>query len=92
MFPAYLRLRRIHPEVPRSFRIPGRVLPILLPVLGWCSILFAVMLLFIPPAGLDLGGYGLYVAKIVGGALLALLTAQWTYRQAMKRRAALKKN
>ena len=87
MFPAFIRLRQIQPDVPRSFRIPGRVLPILLPTLGWLSIFFAVVLVFIPPAELDMGGYWFYFAKLFGGIVLAVGCALWTYNRALKRQA-----
>lgn len=90
MFPSYLRLRKTQPDVPRSFKIPGKVLPIVLPLLGWFSILFAVVLVFIPPAELDMGGYGFYLAKLFGGAVLAIGLAEWTYHRAKKRDAAQK--
>lgn len=90
MFPSFIRLRQIQPNVPRSFRIPGKILPIVLPLLGWCSIFFAVVLVFIPPAELDMGGYGFYLAKLLGGAVLAIALAEWTYHRAQKRNAANK--
>lgn len=85
MFPAYWRLRVTQPNVPRSFRIPGRVLPVLCPLLGWCSIAFAVILVFIPPAEIDMGGYGLYLSKLIGGAILAVGSAEWVYHRAQQR-------
>lgn len=91
MFPSFIRLRITQPDVHRSFRIPGKVLPIVLPVLGWLSIAFAVILVFIPPAELDMGGYGFYLAKVLGGALLAIGLAEWVYHRAQKRNAALAK-
>lgn len=89
MFPAFMRLRVTQPDVPRSFRIPGKVLPIILPLLGWLSIAFAVVLVFIPPAELDMGGYGFYLAKLLGGAVLAVGLAEFVYHRAQKRNAAL---
>ena len=89
MFPAYLRLRVTQPDVPRSFKIPGKVLPVVLPVLGFCSIAFAVFLVFIPPAELDMGGAGFYFAKLIGGAALAIGTAEWIYHRAQRRNAKL---
>jgi len=85
MFIAYYRLRITQPDVPRSFKIPGKVLPIVLPGLGFLSTLFAVILVFIPPAQIDMGGYVEYIAKIVGGAVLAIVLAEWIYHRAQKR-------
>ncbi len=87
MFPAFIKLRKSQPDVPRSFRIPGKFLPIFLPLLGWCSIAFAVILVFIPPAELDMGGYGFYLAKLLGGAVLAIGLAEWIYHRAQRRNA-----
>ena len=60
---------------------------IFLPLLGWCSIAFAVILVFIPPAELDMGGYGFYLAKLLGGAILAVGLAEWIYHRAQRRNA-----
>lgn len=87
MFLAYYRLRVTHPDVPRSFKIPGKVLPLVLPGLGFLSILFAVVLVFIPPAQIDMGGYFAYIGKIIGGALLAIGLAEWIYHRAQRRNA-----
>lgn len=89
MFPAFCRLRITQPDVPRSFKIPGKVLPVLLPVLGFLSIAFAVFLLFIPPSQIDMGGYFQYAGKIIGGAVLAVIVAEVIYRRAQKRNAKL---
>lgn len=89
MFPAFVQLRKTKPDVKRSFRIPGKVLPYLLPALGFLSIAFAVILVFIPPAELDMGGYGLYLTKLAGGVVLAVFVAEWTYSRALKRNKAL---
>lgn len=89
MFPAFYRLRMTQPDTPRSFRIPGRILPILLPALGFISIAFAVCLLFIPPSQIDMGGYFQYAGKIIGGALLAVVVAEVIYHRAQRRNAKL---
>lgn len=89
MFPAFWRLRIVQPDTPRSFKIPGKILPALLPVLGFISIAFAVFLLFIPPSQIDMGGYFQYAGKIIGGALLAVLVAEVIYLRAQKRNARL---
>ncbi len=87
MFPAFYRLRIIRPDTPRSFKVPGRVLPVLLPALGFISIAFAVCLLFIPPSQIDMGGYFQYAGKIIGGAALAVIVAEITYHRAQRRNA-----
>ncbi|MGL4195702.1 MAG: APC family permease [Edwardsiella piscicida] len=89
MFPAFYRLRITQPDTPRSFRIPGRVLPIVLPALGFISIAFAVCLLFIPPSQIDMGGYMQYAGKIIGGAVLAVVGAELIYHRAQRRNAKL---
>ena len=89
MFPAFWRLRQTQPDTPRSFKIPGKILPAVLPALGFISIAFAVALLFIPPSQIDMGGYFQYAGKIVGGALLAVIVAECIYHRAQKRNARL---
>lgn len=87
MFSAYIQLRRTRPDVPRAFRIPGTVLPWVLPLLGFCSIAFAIALCFVPPSGINMGGYVAYAGKLVGGVCLAIFAAEWVYRRAMRRQA-----
>jgi hypothetical protein len=65
------------------------VLPAVLPALGFISIAFAVALLFIPPSQIDMGGYFQYAGKIIAGALLAVVVAEWIYHRAQKRNARL---
>lgn len=89
MFPAFYRLRITQPDTPRNFKIPGKVLPVLLPILGFVSIAFAVCLLFIPPSQIDMGSYFQYAGKIIGGAILAVVVAEVIYRRAQKRNAKL---
>lgn len=89
MFPAFWRLCKTQPDTPRSFKIPGKVLPAILPALGFLSIAFAVALLFIPPSQIDMGGYFQYAGKIIGGAVLAVVVAEYIYHRAQKRNARL---
>ena len=46
-----------------------------------------MILVFIPPAELDMGGYGFYLAKLLGGAILAVGLAEWIYHRAQRRNA-----
>ncbi|SFM97678.1 Amino acid transporter [Izhakiella capsodis] len=89
MFPAFCRLRISQPDTPRSFKIPGKILPVLLPIMGFISVTFAVFLLFIPPSQINMGGYLQYAGKIIGGALLAFIVAEVIYHRAQKRNAHL---
>ncbi|HGG5172371.1 TPA: amino acid permease [Salmonella enterica subsp. enterica serovar Thompson] len=57
--------------------------------LGFLSIAFAVALLFIPPSQIDMGGYFQYAGKIIGGAVLAVVVAEYIYHRAQKRNARL---
>lgn len=91
MFAAYVVLRKNKPDVYRSFKIPGTILPILMPLLGFSSIAFAVFLVFIPPAQVDLGNYGVYLGQMIGGIILALFISEYTYKRAQKRNALSKK-
>lgn len=85
MFAAYWQLRRSQPDVPRSFRVPGKILPLLAAGLGFVSIAFAVVLCFVPPAGIDMGGYAAYAGKLIAGVALAVGAAEWTYWRARRR-------
>lgn len=89
MFLAFYRLRITHRDTPRSFKIPGKIMPVILPALGFISIAFAVFLLFIPPSQIDMGGYFQYAGKIIGGAILAVIVAEIIYLRAQKRNAKL---
>ena len=91
MFAAYVVLRKKKPDVYRAFKIPGILLPVLMPLLGFLSIAFAVFLVFIPPAQVDLGNYGIYLGQMLGGIVLALFISEYTYKRAQKRKAILKK-
>ena len=90
MFAAYYKLRKTKSDVERSFVIPGKILPVLIPVVGFLSILFAIILIFIPPVEIDLGSIILYELKIGGGGLLTILIADWLYRKARKKEKAKK--
>ena len=85
MFSAFFVLRKKFPDVKRTFTIPGKVLPKLLPTLGFFSILFAVLLLFVPPAEVDMGNIFIYELQIGGGGLFFALLGDWLYRRAKKR-------
>jgi len=89
MFISYVILKKKRKDVKRTFEIPGKVLPVVLPVLGFLSTLFAVILLFIPPAQVDTGSILIYELKIAGGGILACLVADFIYLRA-KRKTKLK--
>ncbi len=74
---------------PRQSSPECKVLPAILPALGFLSIAFAVALLFIPPSQIDMGGYFQYAGKIIGGAVLAVVVAEYIYHRAQKRNARL---
>ncbi|WP_197082478.1 APC family permease [Rubeoparvulum massiliense] len=88
MFIAYYKLRKDQPDVHRAFMIPGKVLPIILPALGFISVLFAVILIFIPPAELDMGNIFVYESELAGGLIIGALVADILYKRAKKRQAA----
>lgn len=87
MFAGFLRLRIKYPDQKRSFRIPGRVLPVLLPSVGFISVLFAVVLLFVPPQEVDMGSLVVYELQIGGGGVLFALVGDMLYRRAVKKKA-----
>lgn len=86
MFAGFLRLRVKHPDRKRSFRIPGRVLPVLLPSVGFLSVLFAVVLLFVPPKEIEMGSLVVYELQIGGGGIIFALVGDLLYRRAVKKR------
>lgn len=95
MFPAFIYLRKIKPDVHRAFKIPGKILPIIFPILGFLSIAFAVFLIFIPPAELSSADATFmdkfwYFFKIFLGGAIAVGTALITYSMALKRNATSK--
>lgn len=85
MFSGFYILRVKYPGKERSFKIPGRVLPILLPFTGFASITFAIVLLFIPPSQVDVGSRVMYELQIGGGGALFALIGDILYLRAKKR-------
>jgi amino acid transporter len=84
MFASYLVLRKKRPEVNRTFKIPGKVLPIVLPILGFASTLFAIALLFIPPSQINTGSLFVFELKVAGGGIVAAIAADLLYKKAKK--------
>lgn len=85
MFVSYLVLRKKYPDQERSFRIPGKVLPVVCTVLCFASISFAIILLFIPPDQVDLGNLIVYELEIGGGGLLSWIIGDLLYLRAIKK-------
>ena len=86
MFSAFFILRKKFPDVVRTFKIPGKILPKLLPAFGFVSILFAVVLLFIPPVEVDMGNIIIYELQIGGGGLFFVVLGDWLYCRAMRKK------
>ncbi|WP_123053179.1 APC family permease [Clostridium sp. JN-1] len=84
MFASYLVLRKKRPEVNRTFKIPGKVLPIVLPIFGFASTLFAIALLFIPPSQINTGSLFVFELKVAGGGIVAAIAADLLYKKAKK--------
>lgn len=85
MFSGFFILRKKYPDVKRSFKIPGKVLPVLLPALGFLSTLFAIVLLFVPPDQINLGNLVAYEVKIAGGGILFAAIGDFLYLRALKK-------
>ncbi|MGS9164541.1 APC family permease, partial [Salmonella enterica subsp. enterica serovar Infantis] len=59
------------------------------PAMGFLSISFAVALLIIPHSQIEMGGYFQYAGKIIVGAVLEVVVAEYIYHRAHKRNARL---
>lgn len=71
MFLAAIRLRRIHPETPRTYRVPGGTVGLwVVSGLGICSSSFSVMISLFPPSQIETGSSFLYESILVGGIFL----------------------
>jgi putative glutamate/gamma-aminobutyrate antiporter len=74
IFLAAIRLRYSHPEVIRSYRIPGGKFGIwLVGIMGTLSSLITIAVGFIPPSQFDFGGPKIYFAFIILGFILFCL-------------------
>ena len=85
MLAAFYQLRIKFPHKHRRFKIPGRLLPVLLPGIGFFSITFAVVLLFIPPEQIDMGSLVVYELQIGGGGILFAFLGDLLYRRAVRK-------
>lgn len=90
MFSAFMVLRVKQPDVHRSFKIPGKVLPYVISGMGLASTLFAVVILFLPPAGIEMNSFWSNTIQIFGGAAIAILVANYLYSKGQKRNTLLK--
>ena len=71
MFLAVLTLRLKAPEHPRAFRIPGGFWGLLLVVIiGLIGILTTLVISFMPPLGINVGGFARYESMLITGLLL----------------------
>lgn len=85
MFSSFYILRKKFPDVERSFKIPGKILPAILPAMGFLSVAFAIVLLFVPPDQIDLGNLVVYELQIGGGGVLFALIGDLLYKRALKK-------
>ncbi len=88
VFAAYYKLRITKKDVKRTFVIPGKVLPVILPALGFISIVFALVLAVIPPAQIDMGNKIIYELQTIGGLVVAAIVGDLLYRRAIRRHSA----
>lgn len=76
LFVAAVKLRRLRPDVPRSFRVPAMRL---FATLGSIAALSAIAIAFIPPAQFGSSSPLAYVAAVVGGVAVLGLSGQFVY-------------
>ena len=76
MFGAAIRLRKTHPNVMRSYRVPALTF---ISLLGISGPLFVLVLDFFPPSQLDTGSFILYELITVGGSLLFCILPLFIY-------------
>ncbi len=86
MFLAVIRLRMIAPTHLRPFRIPGGPLGLLLVAgLGLCGVVMTLIVSFIPPQGINVGGIARYELTLGCGLLFMclppLMTTWWRSRR-----------
>lgn len=89
MFTAAIYLRYKYPEVPRAFRIPfGNVGMWIAGLLGLASCIFAIVIGFIPPAQIQVGGLLRYetilIVGIVAGCLVPVVIFKLGQRKAVR--------
>lgn len=71
MYAAALRLRYSHPELPRTYKIPGgNGIMWLICGIGLAGVIFACIAGFFPPSNLPVGNPALYVTLVAGGLIL----------------------
>jgi len=68
MYAAAVRLRITHPEAPRSYKVPGGLMGMLLIAgIGFAGVAFAFVTSFFPPSQLPVGSPSTYVAVVAAG-------------------------
>lgn len=68
MYAAAVRLRITHPETPRSYKVPGGMIGMLLVAgIGFAGVAFAFVTSFFPPSQLPIGSPATYVAVVAIG-------------------------
>ncbi|MFE4638698.1 amino acid permease [Streptomyces sp. NPDC056773] len=71
LYAAAIRLRYTHPELPRSFRIPGGNAGMwAVAGTGFAAVAFALVLSFVPPDQLPIGSPGMYVGLVAAGLVV----------------------
>lgn len=71
MFIAAIKLRLQHPSHPRAFRIPGGILGLCLVAgIGMMGVITTLVVSFIPPGGINVGGVARYELLLMIGLLL----------------------
>lgn len=71
MYSAAIRLRYTHPDLPRSYKVPGgRVGMWLVAGIGLIGVSFALLVGFFPPSNLPVGNPTLYVGLVASGMII----------------------
>lgn len=87
IFPTFLKLKYKNISQHMGFSIPGRLLPICISVIGFSSVMFAIILTLIPPIQLDISGFFStfwYVASMLFGVFLSFGFALLTLKKGEK--------
>ncbi len=75
MYATAIRLRRLRPDLPRTYRIPGGTAGMwIVAGTGFLAVLFAFVVGFFPPSQLPVGSPATYVSLVGGGLVFFIAT------------------
>ncbi|UJX41505.1 amino acid permease [Desulfovibrio sp. JY] len=71
MYAAAIRLRLTHPDLPRSYKVPGGIVGMcLIAGIGLIGVTFSLVVGFFPPTNLPVGNPALYVGLVAAGLVV----------------------